>query len=220
MRNYAKPGEGLLSKRMHKKLENFLFGEHYTLSVVSLASVFISGLIFDQKLQSYYLATITNISTVNIIDAFGSIAISIALGAALLFLSLVLIRVRSPKILTASAYTLITTVMFLVAVQYFWNVMNYQSHGLEWILILVASYHLFSGFVAFRVALTDTHYLTSRIHLNVNQSTTTLFITIIASILIHPFYMTLSGMDSYSLALIVTIHLVLWASISQKIKLT
>ena len=217
MRKHAEPGEGLLSKEAHKKLENFFFGEYNTFSILSLAVVYLSAFIFDDGLSLYYFSFFKEPLAANSVDIIAFLILSAVLLLAGTVVSLQFVQTKSKKLLSVISYILIPTIILLISFQYFIAV-TYLEVPTE-IIVLIGSYHLFSGIIIFRVAMTDSRYLESRIHIDSNIPTLYLIAVAILSIASHALFIWILGSEQYSWAFVVTFNLAFWAIFGRSLQL-
>lgn len=217
MGRYAEPGEGFLSKRIHKKLEDLFFGEYTTLSILSLATVFLSAFVFDTGLQSFYFSTLRDIFSSGTINIVAFVLLSIAVCAAVTYILLLCTRTTHTTLLYIAAYIVISFVMLFVSVEYF--IGTVPDGPFRGLIMILALYHLCSGVISFRVAMTDSRYIDSRIKMNPNKPFYILFLVVIVSVASHILFIGILGSELYSWAFVVTFNLVVWSVLRQKIHL-
>lgn len=212
MREHSKPGEGILSPRWHKKLENLLFTRHTTLSIIALSSVFISSLILDGGLRSFVFDPIFFGAAVTDIWWLAMPFIAGAFISALIFLAAVVRRSRQTRLLHQCAALVAATVLWLTTIEYIleWSRVN---GALDGFFLPLSLYYVFSSFIVVLVTIREPHSIFKQMNISTEHSVQVILITIAFAVTLNVSIWYLLGDSGYTWAYAVTAVGLLWPAV-------
>lgn len=214
MGRHSRPGEGILSPELHEKLENFLFSGQNSLTVTAFAGVFLSSLIIDEGLRTFFFGPL--ILNQEITDIWLLVAPMIFLGAtaSVMFIVFTFMQSTVGYFLTTMAGITVTFVLWFTSIEYLmeWSIDIGPLNGL---LLPLGLYYSFSGFIGVLAMIHESSYITKRISLSESVPRKILLIIILMSVVSNVALYLFLRSDNYTWAFAVTFVTVLFSALQK-----